>query len=55
MNDLNNDSDVGSQLADLLEERDGGSGRVILSLLASHPKLLLLHLHTEGIITFLLS
>ena len=50
MNDLNKDSDVGSQLADLLEERDGGSSRVILALLASHPKLLLLHLHTERVL-----
>ena len=39
--------DLRSQLADLLEERDGSGGRVILSLLTAHPKLLLLHLHTE--------
>ena len=39
--------DQRSLLADLLEERHSGSGRVILSLLAPHPELLLLHLHTQ--------
>ena len=41
--------DLRSQLADLLEERDGSGGRVILSLLTAHPKLLLFHLHAERI------
>ena len=44
--------DLRSQLADLLEERDGSGGRVILSLLTAHPKLLLLHLHTERCLAY---